>query len=432
MHPQYHKELTEHLPIERMPFVEKYTVPLSQHIGAPSLPIVQKGERVKRGAMIAKPGGVVSVALHSPVSGTVLAIEPAEHPNGQQLPAIKIQTDLFATQRLAQPPIAWEHLAVEEFLNLIQSAGIVGLGGAAFPSHVKFSIPPEKHCQFSIVNGCECEPFLTADHRIMVEQAPQLIQGARILAHFLAVEKTFIGIEANKPDAIQILSEMAPRQEFPLEVLPLQVKYPQGAEKMLISAILNKEVPSGKLPLDVGSVVTNVGTLVAIADYFTKSQPLIERVVTVTGPGIRRPANLLVPIGTPLREVIETCGGLDAATTRILLGGPMMGVVQKNLDVPVLKGTSGIIALTEEAVPETTTYQCIRCGRCLQACPLFLNPSLLGLMARKGLYEEMKQAHLMDCMECACCSYVCPSGIPLVQSFRVAKAILREREGVHG
>lgn len=428
-HPEHHKELTEQLPIERMPFVEEYTLPLSQHIGAPSLPVVQKGQRVKRGEMIAKPGGFVSTALHSPVTGTVTALELSEHPNGETLPAIKIKADPFATQCFEQQEsINYREIDTKDFVPLVQSAGIVGLGGAAFPSHVKFFIPDGKRCQFLMINGCECEPYLTSDHRVMVEQAPQLIQGIFILAGFLGTKKTYIGIEANKPDAIEMLSELARQQDIPIEVVPLQVKYPQGAEKMLITAVLKKEVPSGKLPLDVETVVSNVGTVVALANYFTKSEPLVERVITVTGSGIKRPANLLVPIGTPIQDIIKVCGGLSEKTTRVLLGGPMMGVAQKSLNVPVLKGTSGLLALTNEEVQEVQLYKCIRCGRCLQACPIFLNPSQLGLLARKRLYEEMQEMNLMDCMECACCSFVCPSGIPLVQSFRVAKAILREKE----
>ncbi|MBF0280173.1 MAG: electron transport complex subunit RsxC [SAR324 cluster bacterium] len=429
IHPEYYKELTQHLSVERMPFVEEYVLPLSQHIGAPSIAIVQKKQKVERGEMIAKPGGFVSVALHAPVSGTVTAIEASRHPNGQLLPAIRIKADPFATQRFeAKTPPVLEEMDQKQFVALVQSAGLVGLGGAAFPSHVKFSIPEGKHCKFLIINGCECEPFLTSDHRLMLEQAPQLIKGIKILARFLGVEKTFVGIEVNKADAIAGLQSLIQKEKTVMEVVPLQVKYPQGAEKMLITAILKKEVPSGKLPLDVETVVANVGTAVALADYFTRSQPLIERIVTVTGPGINRPANLMVPIGTPLHEVIETCGGLKPETTRILLGGPMMGVAQKNLEVPVLKGTSGVLALTGQEAREISTYKCVRCGRCLQACPTSLNPSLLGLLTRKGLYEEMKDEHLMDCIECACCSFVCPSGIPLVQGFRVAKAILRERE----
>lgn len=429
VHPEEYKELTHHLPVERMPFVEEYTIPLSQHIGAPSIPVVRKGQRVNRGETIAKPGGFVSVAQHSPITGTIIGIERSEHPGGQLLPAIKIKTDPFSSQQLITPPRpSWKTLEPSEFIGAVQAAGIVGLGGAAFPTHVKFSIPEGKKCQYIIINGCECEPFLTSDHRVMVEQTSQLITGICILINFLKPEKIFIGIEANKPEAIKSVSEELKALSLPVNVIPLQVKYPQGAEKMLITAILDRDVPSGKLPLDVSTLVSNAGTVAVLADFFTKAQPLIERVVTVTGPGIKRPANVLAPIGTPIGKIIETCGGLKPETSRILLGGPMMGIAQKRLDAPVVKGTSGILALTDYEIREQPIYKCIRCGRCLDACPVFLNPSRLGLLARKRLYDDMTEEHLMDCIECGSCSFVCPSHIPLVQQFRVSKAILREKQ----
>lgn len=428
IHPDEYKAFSQHLSIERMPFVEEYVVPMSQHIGAPSQPIVRKGQRVMRGEMIAKPGGFVSVAQHSPVTGTVTAVERAFHPTGQELPAVRIQTDSFSTQYLpASKTSDWKTLDSHTWIPLVQSAGLVGLGGAAFPAHVKFSIPKDKRCHYLLLNGCECEPYLTADHRVMLEQPQSLLEGAEILFNFLGAKKVYIGIESNKLDAIELLTQQAQKMDIPVEVIPLSVKYPQGAEKMLISAVLKQEVPSGKLPLDVETIVSNVGTTVALANFFIRSQPLIERVVTVTGPGIRRAANLRVPIGTPIRKILERCGGVVSQATRILMGGPMMGIAQKSLEVPVTKGTSGILVLTNNDVQELQTYRCVRCGRCLTACPIFLNPSRLGLLARKGLYDEMQEEHLMDCMECACCSFVCPSGIPLVQSFRVAKSILREK-----
>lgn len=428
VHPEEYKELTNHQLIERMLFVEEYTLPLSQHIGAPSKPVVSKGQRVQRGELIAEPGGFVSVALHSPVDGVVSDIGLYTHPNGQMAPAIRIKTDPFATQQLRQPPhTPPEEIELKEFIAQVQRAGLVGMGGAAFPAHVKFSIPEDKHCRYLMLNGCECEPFLTCDHRVMVEYADELIDGLGILQRFIQAEEMYIAIEANKPDAVHILRKAAERQDLPVKVIPLQVKYPQGAEKMMISAILGQEVPAGKLPLDVGVLVSNVGTVVTLSNYFRESMPLIERVVTVTGTAVNRPANVLVPIGTPMRDVVEFCGGLKPGATRILLGGPMMGVVQKTLDTPVLKGTSGILILTEEEVQPLDTYSCIRCSRCVEACPLFLNPARLGQMAKKGLWEEMEANNILDCFECAACSYVCPSNIPLVQSFRVGKAIIREK-----
>ncbi len=429
VHPEEFKELSDHCAIERMPFVEEYTLPLNQHIGAPSKPVVQKGQKVRRGEMIAEPAGYVSVALHSPVDGTVTAIDLFEHINGEMTPAIRIQADPFSSQQLngSGGEISFEKMDGKEFISSVQLAGIVGLGGAAFPAHVKFAIPEDKSCRYLMLNGCECEPFLTADHRVMVEYADELIDGIRILQKFVQAEKIYIGIEANKPDAITILEEKANASELPIEMAPLRVKYPQGAEKMMISAILKKEVPSGKLPIDVETLVSNVGTLVAVSQWFRKQQPLMERVVTVTGTAIRRPANVLVPIGTPMREVVELCGGIIDDAARILLGGPMMGMVQKSLDVPVVKGTSGILVLTANEVRDIETVSCIRCSKCLDACPIFLNPSFLGLLAKNGLWDEMGENNIMDCFECASCSFVCPSGIPLVQSFRVGKGMLREK-----
>ena len=429
IHPEEYKELTDHCKVERMPFVEDYILPLTQHLGAPNKPIVQKGSKVLRGQKIADANGFVSVALHSPVDGTVTGIGLAENPNGQMVQSIFIKADPFSTQQLTPSiPRPYEEMSVKEFIASVQDAGIVGLGGAAFPAHVKFAIPEGKTCRYIILNGCECEPFLTSDHRTMVEYPDEVIDGTRIVQHFLKAEKIFIGIEANKPDAIAILREKAQQSGLPIEVIALKVKYPQGAEKMLITAILDKEVPSGKLPLDVEALVNNVSSIAAISQWFRKGQPLIERVVTVTGTAVKRPANVLVPLGTPMRNVVDLCGGITSTSSRILLGGPMMGMVQKTLDIPVVKGTSGILILTTNEVKDLSQYNCIRCSRCLEACPMYLNPSLLGMLAKKGLWEEMEENHVMDCFECGCCSYVCPSAIPLVQSFRVGKSIIREKK----
>ncbi len=427
VHPQEFKELSSHSSIERMPFVSEYTLPLGQHIGAPSKPLVVKGQQVKRGEKIAEADGFVSVALHAPVDGEISDIGLFDMPNGAMQTAIKIKTDPYSPQRMQTIPVELDTLDIQSFVKQVQDAGIVGMGGAAFPMHVKCSIPEGKKCRFLMLNGCECEPFLTADHRVMLEYAEAMIDGINVMNKFMQAEKIYIGIEVNKADAIEVLKKAAVQSHYPVEVVPLKVKYPQGAEKMMITAILGKEVLSGKLPIDLGVVVCNVGTIVAVSDWFRKSKPLIERVVTVTGTAIRKPANLLIPIGTPIREVIAYCGGVTDEAVRVVLGGPMMGAVQKGLDVPVLKGTSGILVLTKNEVCDLEEYNCIRCAKCLSACPMSLNPSAMGLLARKGLWEEMNDYNIMDCFECASCSYTCPSGIPLVQSFRVAKGILREK-----
>ncbi len=429
VHPDEAKHFSCASPIKRLPFGRDFVIPLSQHIGAPAKAVVKKGDQVKRGQLIAEPGGFVSVAHHAPVTGTVTALELAEHPGGKMLPSIKISADPFASQRFENPvALDWEGMETEDFLHQLQMSGMVGLGGAAFPSHVKFQLPQDKRCRYLILNGCECEPYLTADHRVMLEFPREIIHGTMLLRHFLQPERVYVGIEANKMDAVQALRNAFQKADEAAEVVPLQVKYPQGAEKMLITAVLEREVPSGKIPLEVETLVSNIGTVAAIGQYFITSQPLIERVVTVTGPGIRKPANFMVPIGASLREVLEASGGLTAETSRILLGGPMMGMPQKSFDVPVTKGTSGLLALGSREVVPLKTRQCIRCGRCLEGCPMFLNPSQLNLLARKGLYEEMLDERVMDCMECGSCSFVCPSAIPIVQSIRVAKAIHREKQ----
>jgi len=424
IHPAERKEQTEGLPIERMPFVDEYVLPLSQHTGAPSRPLVGPGMRVTRGQMIAAADGFISTALHAPVTGTVRAVELRSHPNGQRMPSIVIRTDPYSGQRVNGAPVrSVEELSVQEVARSVQQAGIVGLGGAAFPSHVKLQLPEGKQAKFVILNGCECEPYLTCDHRIMVERPATVLRGLRMIMRQLGAARGYVGVELNKPDAIEALRAHAAQYDE-IEIVPLRVKYPQGAEKMLIDAIFHKEVPSGKLPLDLEIVVNNVGTAAAMVDLFEKGQPLIERVVTVTGPGVRRPANLLVPLGTPLGEILDYCGGLDPATRQVIFGGPMMGLAQKRLDVPVIKGVSGVLTLTRP-VRLVEEDPCIRCGRCLDACPMFLNPSRLALLARVEQVDALKDHNIMDCFECASCSFSCPSNIPLVQMIRVGKAMVR-------
>lgn len=427
VHPAEFKNLSSHRAIERIPYADEYTLPLNQHIGAPSEAIVRKGEYVRKGQKIAKAVGFVSVSLHSPVDGTISETGLVDSPKGELVKGIKIKTDPYSQQVLKEEKIDIEDLEASEFISYIQDAGIVGLGGAAFPAHVKFSIPEGKKCKYLMLNGCECEPFLTADHRTMVEHAESIINGTNILSKYLEPERIIIAIESNKADAVKVFQEMVTSNTLPIEVIELQTKYPQGAEKMMISAILEKEVPSGKLPIDLGVLVCNVGTIKAVSDFFSTGMPLIERIVTVSGTALNRPSNVLVPIGTSMRDLIEFCGGMKNNIARMVLGGPMMGAVQKTLDVPVVKGTSGILIMGTEEVRDIKEYNCIRCGQCINACPLFLNPARMGVLAKKGLWDEMMDYNVLDCFECGSCSYVCPSGIPLVQSFRVAKSILKEK-----
>jgi electron transport complex protein RnfC len=428
IHPEEHKEQTLGGSIHRMPFPAEVVLPLSQHLGAPSKPVVRAGDKVYRGQLIAQADGFLSVPLHASMTGQVRAIEKRLHPSGKMAESIVIACDPHSPQTMFnEGAIAWRDRSPPELLRAVQDGGFVGMGGAAFPTHVKFSVPAGKRVRFLLVNGCECEPYLTSDHRIMLEYADAILLGTRVVQRLLGAEKIYISVETNKWDAICALRDCLPA-DLPCQVIPLQTKYPQGAEKMLISAVLRREVPRGRLPIDVQVMVSNVGTVAGIGDLFAYGQPLIERVVTVTGPGIRNPATLLIPIGARLRDVLDYCGGLTPDARQVLFGGPMMGSPQANLDVPVLKGTSGIVCLTEVLAPARREYACIRCSACLDACPVFLNPSQLGALAKRGRYEEMLDLNIMDCIECGSCSYVCPSNIPLVQRFKVAKGLLRVKQ----
>ncbi|MCP3904588.1 MAG: electron transport complex subunit RsxC [Planctomycetes bacterium] len=426
VHPAEHKEATEHRPIERMPFVDRYTLPLGQNLGKPSNPVVTAGETVARGQIIARPDGFVSTTLHSPVTGRVVGIGPHYHPNGQLVDCIEIEADPYATQQLVRrEPVDWRVLSVDSFVELVQHAGIVGMGGAAFPSHVKYRLPEGKRCERLVINGCECEPFLTCDHRLMVERPDAVVHGMEIVASVLDADSVTIGVEMNKPDAIEALRrEIGDRA---ITVVPLHVKYPQGAEKMLIKALFDEEVPAGKLPLDLNIVVNNVASMAAIADAVDHGRPLIERLVTVAGPGVDRPANLLVPVGTPVRSVLRHCG-INGETRQVIMGGPMMGMPLATLDSPVLKGTSGLLAFTEEVINHPTEYACVRCGQCLEACGNLLNPQRLARLARAQRWGEMEESYALDCMECGACTYACPSGVPIVHLIRAAKAEIRVRK----
>jgi len=428
IHPDDYKHLTREVAIERLPLPDEVVLPLSQHLGKPSEPLVKEGDYVYRGQKIGKATGFVSSPLHASVTGRVKSIDLHHHASGNMTEAIVIERDLNSPQALfGEQSIDWRALERPEIINRIAEGGFVGLGGAAFPTHVKLTIPEGKRARFFIVNAAECEPYLNSDYRILLERAPAIFEGIRIYLKALGAEKAYIGIEANKSIAAELLRRTMP-PDLPCEVVEMETKYPQGAEKMLIEAVFHREVPSGKLPIDVEVVVNNVGTVAGVGELFMFGQPLIERIVTVTGPGIRRPSNLLVPIGTPLQELIDFCGGMTDDTRQILFGGPMMGTAQRFLDVPIMKGTSGVLFLTEDKVVHREEYPCIRCQRCVDACPVFLNPSRLGSLAKARLYEDMMDYHIMDCMECAACSFVCPSNIPLVQRFRVAKGLLREQK----
>jgi electron transport complex protein RnfC len=417
--------LTEREKIRRLPFPDEVILPLSQHTGKPAVPIVEAGDRVERGDRIARADGFISSPVHASASGKVQAIELWPHPDGTYKPAIRIAVDRYSAQA-PRPRLVphWEGLSAKQVVQAVQDAGVVGLGGAAFPTHVKLLPPEDVAVDTIVINGCECEPYLTSDHHTMVEYPERVHMGIRIMMHTLGVDRAMIGIEKNKPDAIDAIRRTLP-SDLNVSVHPLTVKYPQGAEKMLINALLNREVPSGKLPLHVGVVVQNVGSCAAIAEVFETGLPLIERIVTVTGLGVRRPSNLIVPVGTKVGELIDACGGLTEDAHEIVFGGPMMGAPQASLDVPILKGVTGVIVLSKDETKGKQSYPCIRCGRCLDACPVFLNPQLLGQLALAEQYFETEEHNIWDCMLCGCCSYVCPSNIPLSQLFQVTRSAIR-------
>jgi electron transport complex protein RnfC len=427
VHPPEEKELTNQLAIRRMPFADELVFPLRQHAGKPAKLCVKIGDHVERGDTLGEADGYMSVPIHASASGTVVDVDWWPHPDGSMAESVRIKVDRYAPQ-VARPRLVprWEGLSREQVVLAVQQAGVVGLGGAAFPTHVKLAPPKEHQVHTLIINGAECEPYLTSDHRTMAEFAPRVLFGIRVMMHSLGVAKCVVGIERNKPDAIEAMRAAVP-SDLDVEILPLTVKYTQGAEKMLIQAVTGVEVPSGKLPVTVGVVVQNVGSVAAIAEVFETGLPLIERIVTVSGHGLRRPANLIVPVGTKLRDLLAYCDGLTADAAEVIIGGPMMGQAQANLDAPVIKGTTGVVVLAKSETREEESWPCIHCGRCLEACPVFLNPSMLGALARVCRYEDMSAMHLADCMLCGSCSYVCPSNIPLAQLFQASKTALRRQ-----
>ena len=429
IHPLAHKELTAGEKIRRLPFAPSMIVPLSQHRGAPSVPIVQVGQEVVRGEPIAKSGGFVSVPMHAPVTGVVKAIgELVPTAEGPKTPAIIIHTYEGDSQQVRYDyPRKVQQLSPESLVEAVQESGMVGLGGAAFPSHVKLLPPKGKQIDTIIVNGCECEPYLTCDHRVMLEQTDKLLAGIDMVMRATGAQRAIIGVEDNKLDAVSAIRDKLPA-DSPVSCEAVVTKYPQGAEKMLITALLGREVPSGGIPADIGVAVYNVGTLAQMGALIPNSRGLIERVVTVTGPGVPKPGNYLVPIGTPLRFLLEQVGA-DVQSCEVILGGPMMGMAVASLDVAITKGVSGVVVYppSEADLKHKTVHPCIKCSACLDACPVNLNPSMLGQLAGNRRYEEMAESyHLNDCFECGSCSYVCPSNIPLTQYFRIAKSINRE------
>ncbi|MDZ7373183.1 MAG: electron transport complex subunit RsxC [candidate division KSB1 bacterium] len=422
VHPPENKELTAEKPIEILPPPPVVVIPVQQHIGAPGQPIVQAGDRVRVGDRLTEPGGYVSVPVHASISGIVKAIEPRPHPLGTTALSIVIEGD--GQDEWSDTVVddeAWDQLPAEEIRERIRMAGLAGMGGAAFPTHVKLSPPPNKPIDTFILNGAECEPYLTADHRLMLEYPEEIVRGMKIILRVLRPAKAFIAIEDNKMDAVRAMRQAVQREGLSCEVVALPVKYPQGAEKQLIKALTGREVPRGGLPMDVGCLVHNVGTARAIYQAVAKRRPVIDRVVTVTGRGVVEPKNLLVRIGTPFSFVLEHCGGIRDGAARVLMGGPMMGIAQFTLDVPVVKGTSGIVVLNQEEVDRRQMAVCIRCARCIDACPMGLMPTTLYHLVKAKRFEGAQDYGVLDCIECGSCAYVCPAGLPLVHAMKWGK-----------
>lgn len=422
VHPGYHKSATEQKPVVPAKPPAVAIIPLSQHIGAPCEPLVAVGDEVKMGQKIGDSKGFVSAPVHASVSGKVTKIAKCNSALGRPVDAVFIENDYQDTwHESVQPHPDWENLTADELKKIVREAGIVGMGGATFPTHVKLSPPADQKIDYVLVNGAECEPYLTADHRAMLERPEDIVCGLKLAMKIVAAPKGFIAIEDNKPDAIEALQKAVAGEEN-IEVAVLHTKYPQGAEKQLIKVLTGREVPSGGLPAAVGCLVQNAGTCIAIADAVRKGLPLIERIVTITGSGIKEPQNMLVRVGTPVAEVVEQCGGFTANLRKVIIGGPMMGLAQPGVaDLPVTKGTSGILCLTDKEVTIDEIHPCIRCGKCVDVCPVSIMPLFIGSSVEQGLYDRAEKYNALDCIECGCCSYICPAKRPLTQWIRMAK-----------
>ena len=423
VHPHENK-LSAHQSIIIAGVPEKVVILLGQHIGVPAKPVVAKGDVVKVGTLIAEAGGFVSAAVHSSVSGKVAKVDSIVDASGYAKSAIFIDVDGDEWEESIDrtPDLVKEcDLSAEEIIRKIADAGIVGLGGACFPAQVKLTLPPSAKAECLIINAVECEPYLTADHQLMLEHAEEIMVGVNILMKAVKVNKAFIGIENNKPDAIELMTKVA-SEYAGIVVVPLKVQYPQGGEKQLVNAIMSRQVASGALPISVGAIVQNVGTAYAVYEAVQKHKPLFERVVTVTGKAVKQPSNIMARIGTPMKQLIDVCGGLPENTGKIVSGGPMMGKALVNTDVPTSKGCSGILIMNAKEAKRGEAKSCIRCGKCVGACPMGLEPYLLSVLSENGDFERMEKEHIMDCIECGSCQFTCPARLPLLDYCRLGKA----------
>lgn len=418
--PPHGKYLTEKKPIEEYLPKGDLVFPMSQHIGAPCNPIVKKGDRVLVGQKIGEATGFVSAPIYSSVSGTVKNVVPVLLAAGNKAMAVIVENDGQYEEAEMPKPKDYKEMTKEEIIKIIQEAGIVGMGGACFPTHVKLSPPPDKKIDSIIVNAAECEPYLTCDHRLLLEEPEKIVEGLQIVLKVFPEAKGYIGIENNKPDAIETMKK-AVQGINNIEVKVLKTKYPQGAEKQLIYAIKGREVQSGKLPADAGCVVQNTATIYQIYQSVVLGRPLMERVITVTGEAVKDPKNIRMKLGTNLKELIDFCGGFKEDPVKVIAGGPMMGMTMSTLDVPAIKGSSGLLCLTKAQAVLPKSSSCIRCGRCVEACPMNLIPSTLDSLSKRHEYASFEELHGLDCIECGCCTFVCPAKRQLIQSIRTAK-----------
>ena len=420
IHPTERAGVTEHLALVRFPEPKVAVIPLSMHAGAPANPVVQPGDYVKVGQVIGEAAGFISAPVHSSVSGTVVAVEERPHAIRGKCLSVVIESDgKGLVHESVQPTKGLEELVPEEIIEIVKNAGIVGMGGAGFPTYVK--LKPNKPIEAVLLNGCECEPLLTADHRLLLEYADEIIYGTKAIIKAVGAPKAVIVIEDNKPDAIALFEEKLANEET-IELVTAKTKYPQGAEKMLIKRVMGRQVPSGGLPADVGAVVCNVSTAKAISDAIQLGMPLVERIITLTGDYIAKPANYIAKIGTNMADLVEACGGITDPDATIKAGGPMMGFKQTDLNVPVMKGSNGLIAINTD---HAEAVECIKCGRCVDVCPMELKPLWYAKYSDAENWQGMKEMNVMDCMECRCCEFICSSKIPLVSKIRAGKNAVR-------